>query len=152
MLRTLRVLAVVGFAWMVGLFLQRVTGVGGGKPFMAPFTPISFLSTLGGELSFAVGILALMVTASRRQIAWCGLFALLVALLHVLPVLFFQSLLKFPNSVYPDFLSLFAVPLGPRAWVVLLPALIPGVAFIYTLMVQDGRPMVAVATRPPLTA
>jgi hypothetical protein len=40
---------------------------------------------------------------------------------------------------------------GQYAWVFLLPALIPGVAFVYTLIAQDGRHAVAKETRPSLT-
>jgi hypothetical protein len=133
MLRTLRVLAAISFIWMGGLFLSRVTDLGGG----AAFAAISWLSGLGGELGFAVGILALVVTASRRQIAWCVLFALLLALLHVPPLLLFR-----PSPVYPDFLALFTAPMvlfGRYTWVVLLLALIPALAFIYTLRVRAGR-------------
>jgi hypothetical protein len=45
---------------MVGLFLLRFTPLGSGVRFMVPPVTISFLSTLSGELGFAVGILALV--------------------------------------------------------------------------------------------
>jgi len=156
MLRRLRVLAAISFVWMVGLFQLRFTPLGSGVYFMVPFATISFLSTLGAELSFAVGILAVVVAASRRQIAWCVLFALLLALLHVLPVLIFRELTVFRTVAYPNFLDLYAAPpevFGANAWLILLPALIPGKAFIYARMVQDGEdrgPELADVTRAPL--
>jgi hypothetical protein len=151
MLRTLRMLAAISFVWMVGFFLLRVTIIASGVRFMVPFATFSLLSTLCGELGFAVGILALVATVSRRQIAWCVLFALLLALLHVLPLLIFR-----PSPSYPDFLALFEAPpviFGRYIWVVLLPALIPGLAFIYARMVQEVRrvaPEFADVTRAPL--
>lgn len=136
MLRMLRLLAAISCGWMVGVFLLRLIG---GEAILGSFASVRLLSTLGGELGFVVGILALVVTASRREFAWFTLFALLVALLHVLPLLIFQT------PPYPTFLALFEAPpelLGSRTWVLLLPALLPGAAFIYTLITQESRPVV----------
>jgi hypothetical protein len=145
MLRTLRILAAISFIWMVGSFLLAVTE-GTRYPFTSSRATYAFVASLCGELAFTVGILALVATASRQHAAWFALFALLVTLLHVLPQFIFQP----PVS----FLALFEAPLelaGQYAWVFLLPALIPGVAFVYTLIAQDGRHAVAKETRPSLT-
>jgi hypothetical protein len=141
---------------MVGLFLPFFTPFSLGVPFHALFTTLSLLSTLGGELGFAVGILALVVAASRRQIAWCALFALFLVLLQVLPALVFQAMFISRAFVFPNFLDLVAAPpgvLGSFRWVVLLPALLPGAAFIYAAKVvaaEEGGPTVADLTRTPL--
>ena len=156
MLHTLHVLAAISFIWIVGIFLLRDTSFGVGETFIASFATISFVSTLGGELGFAVGILALVVAASRRQIAWCALFALLLVLLHVLPVLIFRALIISRILVYPNFLDLYAAPSGVFGrywWTVLLPALIPGAAFIYAgkvLAAAQSGPAVADLTRTSL--
>jgi hypothetical protein len=146
MLRTLRILAALSFVWIVGSFVLAITA-GSRYPFTSSFVTYAFVASLCGELAFAVGIVALVVTASRQHIAWFALFALLVALLHVLPQFLFQP----PVS----FLALFAAPLelfGRHAWVVLLPALIPGMTVVYTLIAEGGRPVVAAATPPSLTS
>ena len=95
--------------------------------------------------------MALVATASRRHIAWCALFALLLALLHVLPLLIFRT------PPYPNFLALYEAPLelfGRNTWVILLPALIPAVTWVYTLFAEDRRPVVAEdeETHPSLTS
>jgi hypothetical protein len=142
MMRTLRLLAAISFIWMVGSFVLAVTD-GSRYPFTSSFAIYAFVASLCGELVFAVGLLALVATASRRHVGWCALFALLLALLHVLPLLIFRT------PPYPNFLALFAAPLelfGRNAWVDLLPALIPGMTLIYTLIAEDGRPVVAEET------
>ena len=86
-----------------------------------------------------MGVVALVATASRRHFAWCALFALLLVLLHVLPTFIFWT------PPYPDFLAIFAAPMelfGQKAWVILLPALIPGTAYAYALIAGDSRPAV----------
>jgi len=146
MVRTLRLLAAISFIWIVGSFVLAVTD-GARYPFTSSIAIYGFVASLGGELVFAVGLLALVATASRRHVAWFALFALLLALLHVLPQFIFQP----PVS----FLALFGAPLevaGQYAWVFLLPALIPGVAFVYTLIAQDGCHAVAKETRPSQTS
>ena len=145
MLRTLRILAAISFIWMVGSFLLAVTE-GSGYPFTSSRATYFLVASLRGELAFTVGILALVATASRRHVAWFALFALLVTLLHVLPQVIFQPPV--------NFLALFEAPpelAGQYAWVFLLPALIPGVAFVYTLIAQDGRRAVTKETRPSPT-
>ena len=144
MLRTLRILAPISFVWMVGIFLIRVTSIGSGGPIavLPPLPPVivGLLSTLGGELGFAVGVVALVAAVSHRQLAWGALFALLLVLLHVLPMFMYRT------PAFPDPLALFAAPLaifGQKTWVILLPALIPAVVFAYALIAEDARPAVA---------
>jgi hypothetical protein len=135
---TLRLFAAISFVWIVGFFLLIVTGGTGGEPFGLSFGAARFAASLGGELVLAVGILALVATASHRQFVWFALFALLLGLLHVLTLIIFQP--------FADVLTLFEVPmglLGRFAWVVLLPALIPGTALAYTIVCGDGRRVVA---------
>lgn len=156
MLRMLRVLAAISFVWMVGFFLLRFAPVGLGVPFNRRYETISFLSTLGGELAFAVGILALAVAMSRRQIAWSALFASLLVLLQILPPLILYARTIAQNFAYPNFLDLFAAPpgvFGRYSWAALLPALIPGVAFIYAakvLAAEQSDRVFADVTRTPL--
>lgn len=144
MIRTLRLLAVISFVWIAGRFLLMATDTAGYVPFGMSFVTNRFVESLGGELAFAAGILALVATARRRHIAGFALFALLLVLLNVLPFFIFRP------SV--DFLALFEAPLelaGQGAWVFLLPALIPGIAFGYTLITihsEGDHPVVAKAT------
>jgi hypothetical protein len=148
MMRTLRLLAAISFISIVGSFVLAVAD-GARYPFTSSIAIYGFVASLGGELVFAVGLLALVATASRRHVAWFALFALLLALLHVLPLLIFRT------PPYPNFLALFAAPLelfGRNAWVILLPALIPGMTFVYTLVAEDGRLVVAKETRPSRTS
>jgi hypothetical protein len=101
---------------------------------MWSFATYTLAATLRGALCFAVGVLALVVTAIRRQILWFALFALLLVLLHMVTLLVFRP----PANT----LGLFSAPLellGQHAWITLTPALIPGAAFIYTLVAIDGR-------------
>jgi hypothetical protein len=145
MLRTLRILAAISFIWMVGSFLLAVTE-GARYPFTSSRATYFLVASLCGELVFTVGILALVATASRRRVGWFALFALLVTLLHVLPQVIFQP----PVS----FLALFEFPpelAGQYAWVFLLPALIPGMAFVYTLIARNNHHAVAKETRPSPT-
>lgn len=141
MIRTLRILAAISFVWIVGFFLLTETGIRG-RLFAGPFAIYSFVSSLGGELGFAVGILALATTAMRRQFGWFALFALLLVLLNLLPLLVFQTSMGFP---YPNFLSIFELPRGngPLAWIVVLPALLPGSACVYTFIATYRHPIVA---------
>jgi hypothetical protein len=89
---------------------------------------------------------ALVIAASRRQNAWLALFALLLVLLNALPFFIFES------PVPAGFLAIYDLPIrvmGRGAWIVLLPALIPGTAFVYTLITllgEHGRPVVAKET------
>jgi len=141
LMRTLRTLAALSVVWIVGYFLLTVTGALSGAPFLLPWAVYAEVAPLGAELGFVVGILALMATASRRHVAWFALFALLVALLHLLPLVIFKT----PAT----FLTVFQVPVvlfAQGAWVVLLPALLPGIAYVYTLIVADGTPLVASVT------
>jgi hypothetical protein len=145
MLRTLRILAAISFIWLVGSFLLAVTE-GSGYPFISSHATYFLVASLCGELVLIVGILALVATASRRRVAWFALFALLVTLLHVLPQIIFQPPV--------NFLALFEAPpelAGQYAWILLLPALIPGMAFVYTLIARDDYHAVAKETRPSLT-
>src|SRR5260221_6037685 len=119
-MRTLCTLAALSVVWIVGYFLLTVTGAFSGAPFLLPWAVYTEVAPLGAELGFVVGILALMATASRRHVAWLALVALLVALLHLLPLVIFKT----PAT----FLTVFQVPVvlfAQGAWVVLLPALLP---------------------------
>src|SRR5258708_31441869 len=90
MLHALHVLAAISFIWIVGIFLLLDTSFGVGETFIASCATISFVSTLGGELGFAVGLLALVVAAFRPHIACCALFVLLLSLPHFLSLFSFR--------------------------------------------------------------
>jgi hypothetical protein len=136
MTRALRLLAAIGFIWIVGLFVLRLTGVVRGEPFTSSFAAYRLMMTMRGALCIAVGILALVLAAIRRQFLWIALFTVLLALLPIVALLILQP----PVSAFSLFFVLFSAPelFGRYAWMTLTPALIPGAAFIYTLVAADG--------------
>lgn len=140
MIRTLRVLAAISFVWSAGFVLWEHN-----SPFGTTISPITYVSltyvaTLSGEMAFAVGILALAATASRRQADWFVLFAALLALLHVVPFFLFRG----PAS-FLALSELLPIGLGQLGWLALLPALTPAAAFLYTLTAGWQRQAFAVA-------
>lgn len=134
MTRMLRLLAAVSFISIVGLFILVIRG----EHFVSSFIAYMLVATARGALCIAVGILARVLAVIRRQILWGALFALLLALLPMVSLLTLQP----PVSAFALFFLLFSAPVelfGHYAWIALTPALIPGVAFIYTLVAADGR-------------
>lgn len=143
MIRTLRVLAAISFVWSAGFVLLELNNPFGASPIT--YGSLSYAAMLGGELAFAVSILALVATASRRQADWFALFAALLALLHVVPLFLFRGPASFLTlSVMPPF------AIGQVGWLVLLPALTPAAAFIYTLVA--GRQQVSAAAEQQAAA